>query len=313
MAKSRDRTEDFKDAVHSVALSMGYSESKLAALMASLIMHKPPQRSPFIKAALKTLECIEALNQFIVKHRKDYVDLHRTTEQERDGIEHEVSIFIKTCKDQIDVLKNKIVDDGNNITSKSWLAIRDNNSHADVVAHKHGVVLILSERLHSVTSQFDRLRSMRFQDAVNRAMPRRKFQRFSESKSLDASKSNQTNPLELGEQDPVSARVRMQGQLLDDETRALQSELSSLLDAVQETETKMVEMSALNHLMSTHVLQQAQQIEHLYEQAVEATKNVEGGNKELSQAIQRNSSSRTFLLLFLFVLTFSILFLDWYN
>lgn len=43
-------------------------------------------------------------------------------------------------------------------------------------------------------------------------------------------------------------------------------ELTSLLDAVQETETKMVEMSALNHLMSTHVLQQAQQIEHLYEQ-----------------------------------------------
>ena len=48
-------------------------------------------------------------------------------------------------------------------------------------------------------------------------------------------------------------------------------------------------------------------------QAVEATKNVEQGNKELSQAIQRNSSSRTFLLLFLFVLTFSILFLDWYS
>lgn len=45
----------------------------------------------------------------------------------------------------------------------------------------------------------------------------------------------------------------------------MQVELSSLLDAVQQTETKMVEMSALNHLMSTHVLQQAQQIELLYE------------------------------------------------
>uniref|UniRef100_M1C230 Syntaxin 81 n=2 Tax=Solanum TaxID=4107 RepID=M1C230_SOLTU len=110
-----------------------------------------------------------------------------------------------------------------------------------------------------------------------------------------------------------AAPLRVQEQLLDDETRALQVELNSLLDSVQETETKMVEMSALNHLMSTHVLQQAQQIELLYEQAVEATQNVELGNKELSQAIQRNSSSRTFLLLFLFVLTFSILFLDWYS
>ena len=43
-------------------------------------------------------------------------------------------------------------------------------------------------------------------------------------------------------------------------------ELSNLLDAAQETETKMVEMSALNHLMSTHVLQQAQQIGYLYDQ-----------------------------------------------
>lgn len=37
------------------------------------------------------LKSIEALEQFMLKHRKDYVDLHRTTEQERDSIEHEVS------------------------------------------------------------------------------------------------------------------------------------------------------------------------------------------------------------------------------
>jgi hypothetical protein len=52
---------------------------------------------------------------------------------------------------------------------------------------------------------------------------------------------------------------------------------------------------------------------HTFLCVVEATKNVELGNKELSPAIQRNSSSRTFPLLFLFVLTFSIIFLDWYS
>ncbi|KAM0932779.1 putative SNARE-complex protein Syntaxin-18 [Dioscorea sansibarensis] len=52
------------------------------------------------------LSSINELEHFIVKHRKDYVGLQRTTEQERDDIEHEVSIFIKSCKDQIDVLKN---------------------------------------------------------------------------------------------------------------------------------------------------------------------------------------------------------------
>ncbi|XP_059628047.1 syntaxin-81 isoform X2 [Cornus florida] len=289
----------------------------MAVILASFIMHKPRQRSSFTKAALKTLESIYTLEQFLVKHRKDYVDLHRTTEQERDSIEHEVTVFIKACKEQIDILKTGINDE--EAKSKGWLGIGGDNSNADTVAHKHGVVLILSEKLHAVTSQFDQLRAIRFQDAISKAIPRRKLKRGATSNSTDISK---TNNLELREPDQSELRetgevqpepLRAQQQLLDDETRVLQVELTSLLDAVQETETKMVEMSALNHLMSTHVLQQAQQIELLYEQAVEATMNVELGNKELSQAIQRNSSSRTFLLLFLFVLTFSILFLDWYN
>lgn len=309
MSRFKDRTEDFKDSVRQNALSFGYNESKLAALMASFIIHKPRQRSPFMTAALKTLESIGELEQFMLKHRKDYVDLHRTTEQERDSIEHEVTAFIKVCKEQIDLLKNSIHSEEAN--SKGWLGIKVDISNADTIAHKHGVVLILSERLHSVTSKFDQLRAIRFQDAISKAIPRRKLSRITTPIPTDASKANN---LELKEPDVLQPEpLRVQQQLLDDETRALQVELTSLLDAVQETETKMVEMSALNHLMSTHVLQQAQQIELLYDQAVEATKNVELGNKEISQAIQRNSSSRTFLLLFLFVLTFSILFLDWYS
>nr|XP_034919151.1 syntaxin-81-like [Populus alba]XP_034919152.1 syntaxin-81-like [Populus alba] len=247
----------------------------------------------------------------MLKHRKDYVDLHRTTEQERDSIEQEVTAFIKACKEQIDILKNSINDEAAN--TKGWLGIKADTSNTDTIAHKHGVVLILSEKLHSVTARFDQLRAIRFQNAINKRIPRRNLNRAANTNTSTVD-SSKTNNLEFSELDDIQTEsLRVQQQVLDDETRALQVELTSLLEAVQETETKMLEMSALNHLMSTHVLQQAQQIELLYEQAVEATKNVELGNKELSQAIQRNSSSRTFLLLFLSVLTFSILFLDWYS
>lgn len=308
MAKIRDLTEDFKDAVNMGALSLGFKEAKRAALMASFIMHKPRERSPFTKAALKTLESIGTLEQFLIKHRKDYVDPHRTTEEERDSIEHEVSVFVKACKEQIDILKSSITDEEAN--AKGWLGIRGDNANADTVAHKHGVVLILSESLHSVTSQFDQLRAIRFQEAINRAMPRRK----PKPKRAPLEKTETTSSSETRDQSEITTEpMKVQQQVLDDETRALQVELSSLLDAARDTETKMVEMSALNHLMSTHVLQQAQQIEYLYDQAVEATKNVEMGNKELSQAIERNSSSRVFLLLFIAVFTFTILFLDWYD
>ena len=80
--------------------------------------------------------------------------------------------------------------------------------------------MILSERLHSVTTQFDQLRAIRFQDAINRAMPRRKLHHNANSNSADTSKSNVSEFKEPDEFQPDHLRV--QQQLLDDETRALQ-------------------------------------------------------------------------------------------
>uniref|UniRef100_A0A1J3H3J4 Syntaxin-81 n=1 Tax=Noccaea caerulescens TaxID=107243 RepID=A0A1J3H3J4_NOCCA len=309
MSRFRDRTEDFKDSVRKAAVSMGYNESKVASTMASFIIHKPKERSPFTKAVYFTLERIKELDQFMSKHRKDYVDPHRTTEQEKDSIEQEITAFIKVCKEQIDRLENSIRNEEAN--TKGWLGLSADKFNAATIAHKHGVVLILSEKLHSVTAQFDQLRATRFQDIINRAMPRRKPKRVAkETSSVNATLANP----ESIEPDEIQAQPRrLQQQLLDDETQALQVELSNLLDGARQIETKIVEMSALNHLMATHVLQQAQQIEVIYYQALEATNNVELGNRELAQAIQRNRGSRTFLMLFFFVLTFSVLFLDWYS
>lgn len=52
----------------------------------------------------------------------------------------QVTIFIKSCKEQIDVLKNLINDEEE--TSRRWLGIRRDNANADTTAHKHGVVRV---------------------------------------------------------------------------------------------------------------------------------------------------------------------------
>ncbi|KAF6158305.1 hypothetical protein GIB67_022385 [Kingdonia uniflora] len=96
-------------------------------------------------------------------------------------------------------------------------------------------------------------------------MPRRRMYRAENSNLLDITKSNR---FDLGELDALPAQpLRLQHQLLDEETQALK--------------------------------------------AVEATNNMDRGNKELDKAIKNNSSSRTFTLLFLFVLTILVLILDW--
>ncbi|KAK8946471.1 Syntaxin-81 [Platanthera zijinensis] len=74
----------------------------------------------------------------------------------------------------IDILKNRIHDEEKNENATIWLPILSDGFYVDEIAHKHGVVLILSEWLHSVTTKFSQLRSVRFHKTINRVMPRRK-------------------------------------------------------------------------------------------------------------------------------------------
>lgn len=88
--------------------------------------------------------------------------------------------------------------------------------------------MILSEKLHSVSSQFDQLRAIRFQDAINRVTPRRKRKNTTKSNAAETSVSSNLDPNMkrdsegLGDPDTQAAPIRVQEQLLDDETRALQ-------------------------------------------------------------------------------------------
>lgn len=313
MARTRDRTEDFREAVRIIASKQGFDKVKMAKISESLILRRPQQKCPFTQSALKILESIRTLQNFIVNHKKDYMDRHRTTEQDRDSIEHEVGVFVKACREQIENLKNSIESKERKKQAVTWLGVQGDATNAEDIAHKHGVVLILSEQLHSITSFFDQLRAERFREVIDRTMPRRMQHLESKLNSSETSINNDPKDTEVSQQNHQTETKGIQQELLDEETQTLQIELTNLIDTVQETERKMLEMSALNHLFSTHVLHQAQQIERLYEQAVEATANVKEGNKELTKAIERNSSSRAFLLLFLVVLPLALLFLDWYQ
>eukprot|EP00246_Nothoceros_aenigmaticus_P017984 TRINITY_DN9203_c0_g1_i2.p1 TRINITY_DN9203_c0_g1~~TRINITY_DN9203_c0_g1_i2.p1 ORF type:complete len:162 (+),score=19.84 TRINITY_DN9203_c0_g1_i2:244-729(+) len=153
-----------------------------------------------------------------------------------------------------------------------------------------------------------------FQEAIDRRLPKlRRDLQVQAQAQAEAENTNFRDWEVVQHETSPADTFRSQQALLDEETRTLQIELTSLMDSVQETEKKMIEMSALNHLFSTHVLRQAQQIEQLYQQAVDATQNVEMGNKELMKTIDTNTSSRALMLMFIIVMCFSLLFLDWYK
>lgn len=71
-------------------------------------------------------------------------------------------------------------------------------------------------------------------------------------------------------------------------------------------------ISTLNQMVSTAVMQQADMIEQLYNDAVEATHHVSRGNVELRKTIALNRSSRNWVMVLTVVAGLLLLFVDWF-
>eukprot|EP00850_Spirogloea_muscicola_P017687 SM000154S01422 [mRNA] locus=s154:270731:272748:- [translate_table: standard] len=308
----RDRTEAFRETVRRAASLEGRSEAQMAKITSKFLLRQPVLHTPFHRTALDILGNVRTMQAFIARHHKDYLDRQRSTEREKDDIEHEVGLFMKACREQIDVLRATIVAEPGKPSSLSWLGLsQQSGSEPHVAAHQQGVVLYLSERLAAVAGVFDKMRVLRYQEALERREPLNRLRAKRDAGMLGNPDGGRSKVLDI-----TTTEARGDGQaqiLLQEDTRALQVELSSLMDSAREAESKMLEMSALSHLFSTHIVQQAHQIEQLYQQAVEATHNVEKGNKELVKTVRSNKDNRTFLLLFLIVASLALLFLDWYQ
>lgn len=102
-------------------------------------------------------------------------------------------------------------------------------------------------------------------------------------------------------------------QLLKEENEKLYTELTSIQSEVQQVETKVLRIAELQEVFTEKVLEQKGSIELVADNAVAATENVKDGNEELRKAIQNQASVRVYVLFFLIVMSFSLLFLDWYN
>ena len=102
-------------------------------------------------------------------------------------------------------------------------------------------------------------------------------------------------------------------QVFEEENEKMYEDLISLKDDVQQIESKVVKIAELQQIFTEKVLQQKDDIDTISGNAVATTENVKDGNEELRKAIQRNASIRVYILFFLIVMSFTLLFLDWYN
>lgn len=92
----------------------------------------------------------------------------------------------------------------------------------------------------------------------------------------------------------------------------LQADLRAAGQQAQNIESSMRHITTLNQMISTAVMEQAEMIEQLYNNAVDATVNITRGNEELRKTIALNRSSRRWVLVLCVVAGLLLVFFDWF-
>ncbi|XP_055696390.1 syntaxin-18 [Lutzomyia longipalpis] len=102
-------------------------------------------------------------------------------------------------------------------------------------------------------------------------------------------------------------------QMFESENVQLYHELQGLAEEVEQIERNVVDIAQLQDIFTEKITLQKADIERISNTVVGTTENVKDANEQIKQAIQRNAGLRVWILFFLLVMSFSLLFLDWYN
>ncbi|XP_029446961.1 syntaxin-18 [Rhinatrema bivittatum] len=290
-------------------------------------------RGDFSGRAREVIANIGKLKDFLLEHRKDYInacshivsEYSRMTDTERDQIDQDAQIFMRTCADAIQQLRTEA---------------RKEIHSPQVKEHRHAVLDFIEDYLKRVCKLYSEQRAIR----VKRVVDKKRLSRLEpdlKSKSrisstpeivLHSSVDVSGEEIAIGEENTDKNLPDVQNsfdsweagkgedelspeeiQMFEQENQRLVSEMNSLVDEVRQIEGKVVEISRLQEIFTEKVLQQETEIDSIHQLVVGATENIKEGNEDIREAIKNNAGFRVWILFFLVMCSFSLLFLDWYD
>ncbi|XP_071449825.1 syntaxin-18 [Hetaerina americana] len=289
-------------------------------------------KNEFMVKAREILKNISYLKEFLLENRKAYLnfaghlsDQPRMSDMERNKIDSGAQSIMSSCSHLIQELKKEIA------------KTKDSPQTAE---HRHAVLDILENYLKAVCKIYSEQKAIR----VKRTLELKKLSRleFEKPNSRRLSVPSISNPpnvkSETSLNEPVDVKsVRRTSaagvnanqenspfieddqlsqeemQMYELENAHLLNELNSMTEEVKQVETKVVQIAELQEIFTEKVLQQEVEIDRISNTVVGTSENVKDANEQIRKAIQGNADLRAWILFFLLVMSFSLLFLDWYN
>uniref|UniRef100_A0A0A9Z5K9 Syntaxin-18 n=1 Tax=Lygus hesperus TaxID=30085 RepID=A0A0A9Z5K9_LYGHE len=231
------------------------------------------------------------------------------SDQERDKVDTGAQNIIKTSSQLLNDLKRDLYSkEGNDQSSETHKAIVD----------------LLEAYLKSVTKIFTEMKAIRvkwtvevqriskFETSVEKPLEPdggdvlKKDGKVPEGTTFSPS----TTSYNYEDEAPLSEEELQMFQMENDQ---LYNELNSLNDEVKSIQSKVVKIAELQEVFTEKVLEQNEDIERISSTLVGTTENLKDANSQIRKAIQSNASFRIYVLFFILMMSFCLLFLDWYN
>eukprot|EP00127_Corallochytrium_limacisporum_P003149 Clim_evm78s146 gene=Clim_evmTU78s146 len=102
-------------------------------------------------------------------------------------------------------------------------------------------------------------------------------------------------------------------QMLVEENQALLEELQARSNEVDRIQKSIMEIAHLQEVFTSHVIKQAEQLDNMQTDTIVANENVMKGNEYIQKAIDTGVGFRIWALTFIMILSFCLLFLDWFH
>ena len=265
---------------------------------------------------------LSKLYELLLENRQAYANFFNysinkssMTDIQRDEIDRAAQNIINRCLILIKELKGEIA---------MLDILPQNQEHCEIVA------FLIEEYLKRVCKEYSKSKALR----VKKAMELRKMSKlalkkenFKNNRNLNTVNNteiytNNNDSLEIQELNGDISNILYSEdeqvssedfQMFETENEELYTNLNTLTEEVKQIETKVVHIAELQEIFTEKVLNQDMNLDHILTTVVGSTENVKEANEQIRQAIQRNASLRVWILFFLLVMSFSLLFLDWFN
>ncbi|XP_076258895.1 syntaxin 18 [Rhynchophorus ferrugineus] len=279
---------------------------------------KNSNKDVHLKKAKEIIRQITTLQTFLLDNKAAYLNVinYLSTNKTMTEIDRE----------KVDLMAENIISTCTNLISDYKTEIHDIADSEQRLEHYHNVIGSLERYLKAVSKIYAEAKAVR----VKRVIDTHKLSKLETKPHKTGIDTNKVTSNMIGSGD--SAAIKNETnisqppllnfdnelstedmQMFEEENEHLFNELNNISGEVQQMESKVVHIAELQQLFTEKVLQQEKDIERIAETVVGSTENIKDANKQIKQAIQRNAGLRVWILFFLLVMSFSLLFLDWYN